>query len=91
MQIMRTLRYLFGVVIVVATFLASVVPSNQPSEPLPDHYIGHTEFRTDLPSGRVVSVYTMRAVVIKPDGTGRRVLAEELTREKGSWTQFVGW
>ena len=29
--------------------------------------------------------------MVKADGTGRRVLAEELTREKGSWTQFVGW
>ena len=33
----------------------------------------------------------MRAVVVKADGTGRRVLAEELTREKNSWTQFRGW
>jgi hypothetical protein len=33
----------------------------------------------------------MRSVIVKADGTGRRVLAEELTREKGSWTQFVGW
>src|SRR5262249_52086523 len=34
---------------------------------------------------------TMRAVVVKADGTGRRVLAEELTREAGWWTQFAGW
>jgi TolB protein len=33
----------------------------------------------------------MRSVIVKADGTGRRVLAEELTREKVSWTQFVGW
>ena len=52
---------------------------------------GYTEFRTDLPGGRYVNDWTMRAVVVKADGTGRRVLAEELTREKGSWTQFVGW
>jgi hypothetical protein len=33
----------------------------------------------------------MRAAVVKADGTGRRVLAEELTREKNYWTQFRGW
>jgi Tol biopolymer transport system component len=60
-------------------------------EALPDGLIGYTEFRTDLPGGRHVNVKTMRAVVVKADGTGRRVLAEELTREAGSWTQFTGW
>jgi Tol biopolymer transport system component len=57
----------------------------------PDALIGYTEFRTDLPGGRYVNVATRRAVVVKADGTGRRVLAEELTREAGSSTQFVGW
>jgi Tol biopolymer transport system component len=57
----------------------------------PDALIGYTEFRTDLPGARYVSEATFRAVVVKADGTGRRVLAEELTREAGSWTQFVGW
>jgi Tol biopolymer transport system component len=33
----------------------------------------------------------MRAVTVKTDATGRRVLAEELTRDKGYWTQFSGW
>src|SRR5262249_10267480 len=57
----------------------------------PAALIGYTEFRTDLPGGRYVNVATRRAVVVKADGTGRHVLAEELTREAGSWTQFVGW
>src|SRR5215470_9768480 len=57
----------------------------------PNLLIGYTEFRTDLPGGRYVNVASMRAVVVKADGTGRRVLAEDLTREAGSWTQFVGW
>jgi Tol biopolymer transport system component len=57
----------------------------------PDALIGYTELRTDLPGGRHANVKTMRAVVVKADGTGRRVLAEELTREAGYWTQFVGW
>jgi hypothetical protein len=58
---------------------------------LPDALIGYTEHRTDLPGGRHANVKTRRAVVVKADGTGRRVLAEELTREAGSSTQFVGW
>ena len=58
---------------------------------MPDLLIGYTEFRADLPGGRYVNVATRRAVVVKADGTGRRVLAEELTREAGFSTQFVGW
>jgi hypothetical protein len=50
----------------------------------PDALIGYTEFRTDLPGGRHANVKTRRAVVVKADGTGRRVLAEELTRVAGS-------
>src|SRR5207244_8822141 len=57
----------------------------------PAALIGYTEFRTDLPGGRHANVKTRRAVVVKADGTGRRVLAEELTREAGYCTQFVGW
>src|SRR5499427_1413549 len=57
----------------------------------PDLLIGYTEHRTDLPGGRHANVKTRRAVVVKADGTGRRVLAEELTREASAATQFVGW
>jgi TolB protein len=61
------------------------------AERLPELLIGYTEFRTDLPGGRYVSQATFRAHVVKTDRTGRRELAEELTREKGAWTQFAGW
>jgi Tol biopolymer transport system component len=57
----------------------------------PDRLIGYSELRTDLPGGRYVNQATMRAVVVKADGSGRRVLAGELTPEKGYWTQFYGW
>ena len=57
----------------------------------PDLLIGYTEFRTDLPGGRYVNSWTRRAVVVKADGTGRRALAEELTRDKGYSTHFYGW
>jgi TolB protein len=60
---------------------------NSPPQPL----IGYTEFRADLPGGRHVNVATMRAVVTAMDGTGRRVLAEDLVREPDAWTQFAGW
>lgn len=87
---MHFLRYL-SVALMAAALSSDTLRSNPPADPLPDLLIGYTEFRTDLPGGRYVSVATRRAVVIKPDGTGRRVLAKELTREKGSWTEFVGW
>jgi Tol biopolymer transport system component len=57
----------------------------------PDRLIGYTELRTNLPGGRHNNVTTMRAVVVRADGTGRRVLGEELTRQRHSWTQFAGW
>src|SRR5262249_15665283 len=62
-----------------------------PAESPPDLLIGYSGLRTDLPGGRWLNVWTMRAVVVKADGADRRVLADELTREKGYWTQFYGW
>jgi Tol biopolymer transport system component len=58
---------------------------------LPQALIGYSEFRTDLPGGRHANVATMRAVVSRADGTGRRMLVPELTREPDSWSQFGGW
>src|SRR6516225_10470357 len=69
---------------------AAMFAADQDDSP-PDLLIGYTEFRTDLPGGRYVNIWTRRAVVVKADGTGRRVLAEGLTREAGSSTQLVGW
>jgi Tol biopolymer transport system component len=59
--------------------------------PSSDLLIGYTELRTDLPGGRHANVTTMRAMVVRSDGTGRRALAEDLTRERYFWTQFAGW
>jgi len=53
--------------------------------------VGYTEFRTDLAGGRHANVATMRATVVRADGTGRRVLVEELTGERDRWSQFGGW
>jgi Tol biopolymer transport system component len=33
----------------------------------------------------------MRAALVKADGTGRRLLVDELANEADAWTQFAGW
>ncbi|HYH67738.1 MAG TPA: hypothetical protein VD866_23780 [Urbifossiella sp.] len=53
--------------------------------------VGYTELRTNLPGGRHANVRTMRAAVVRADGTGRRTLADDLTKETDTWTQFAGW
>ena len=61
---------------------------------MPSHsrgLIGYTEYRANLPGGRLANVATMRACVVRSDGTGRRVLGESLITRPNSWTQFVGW
>jgi Tol biopolymer transport system component len=54
-------------------------------------WIGYTELRTDRPGGRHANIATMRACMIRMDGSGRRLLAPSLTQEPDSWTQFSGW
>jgi TolB protein len=82
----------------VSALLAASVSAAAPTvrmrdrdEAPPRAFIGYTELRTNLPGGRQANVITMRAVIVKADGTGRRVLAEELTRDPNTWTQFSGW
>lgn len=53
--------------------------------------IGYSEFRTDLPGGRHANVRTMRAAVVRADGTGRTLVGEELAKAEDTWTQFAGW
>jgi TolB protein len=53
--------------------------------------IGYTELSTNVPGGRHANVVTMRAVVCRADGMDRRLVAEELTGEPNTWTQFAGW
>jgi TolB protein len=56
-----------------------------------ERLIGYTELRTNLPGGRHANLVTMRAMVVRVDGTGRREIAPDLIREPNSWTQFAGW
>ncbi len=53
--------------------------------------IGYTELRTDLPGGRHANIVTMRGVVCRVDGSGRRPVAAELADQPNAWTQFAGW
>ena len=59
--------------------------------PFDNPLVGYTEHRTDLPGGRAANVFTMRACVVKADGTGRREMAPQLVANANSWTQFAGW
>lgn len=59
--------------------------------PLADYEVGYTEFRTNLPGGRHANVTTMRAHLVRADGSDRRVIAESLAREPYTLTQFAGW
>lgn len=61
------------------------------AEPKPVQLIGYTEGRNDLPDGQFANWVTNRACTVKADGTGRRVLAEELAKKPHAWTQFAGW
>ena len=74
---------LFGVV------LGWAATASRADEPMP--LIGYTEGRNDLPEGQFANWVTHRACVVRADGTGRRVLAEDLVRTENSWTQFAGW
>lgn len=54
-------------------------------------WIGYTELKTNLPGGRHANVRTMRATVVRPDGSGQARIADELADETDAWTQFAGW
>jgi Tol biopolymer transport system component len=58
-------------------------------EPLP--LIGYTEFRTNLPGGRHANVRTMRAMMVRRDGSQRSEVIPRLVDDPDSWTQFAGW
>jgi Tol biopolymer transport system component len=55
------------------------------------YLVGYTEYRADQPGGMHPYLTSHRACLVRADGTGRRLLAEELLREPYTWTQFAGW
>jgi TolB protein len=75
--------------IVLLSALLGTVHATEPE--LADRLIGYTELQTNLPGGRHANVRTMRALVVKADGSGRHLVAEELANDSDAWTQFAGW
>ena len=53
--------------------------------------IGYTELQTNLAGGRHANIRTMRAMLIRRDGTDRQSIGQELANEADAWTQFAGW
>lgn len=70
-------------------FNARSVLAEEPA--LAERLIGYTEGRNDLPGGQFANWVTNRACVVRAEGSGRRVLAPELTKKENSWNQFAGW
>lgn len=71
--------------------LASLASAEANYEAKPLSLIGYTEGRNDQEGGQYLNWKTNRACVVRADGSGRRVLAEELVKRDQSWTQFAGW
>ena len=77
---------------ILSAVIGGVRRSARAAEPIGSRtLIGLTELQTNLPGGRHANVRTMRAVVVRLDGTERRLIAEELADEPNAWTQFAGW
>ena len=70
--------------------LLALFSSVNAAEP-PAAHIGYTEYQANVPGGRHANVKTMRACVVKTDGTERRMIAPDLSQQADSWTQFAGW
>lgn len=56
-----------------------------------DLLVGYTELSTNLSGGRHANVSTMRAMIMRADGTGRRLVAPGLAGQLDTWTQFASW
>jgi len=88
---LRTFRLLPAVLACCCAVAGGIVLPEIARGDAPSGLIGYTELSTNLPGGRHANEVTMRAVVARADGTERRLIAEELVREPGSWTQFAGF
>lgn len=86
-------RFRLILLVLVFHLSASVVAmGDAPAQtPLHRYLIGYREYRTNVPGGRHPNWATMRAYVVRGDGTGRRELAHDLVRNADTWTAFGGW
>lgn len=75
----------------ISLYCLLLVCADPPADELHHWWIGYSEGRNDLPDGQFANWTTKQASVVRADGTGRRVLAEELANQEHSWTQFAGW
>jgi Tol biopolymer transport system component len=71
--------------------LLIIVARCMAQEAAPAPLIGYTEFQTNLPGGRHANVRTMRAAVVRIDGSDHRLIAPDLADAADTWTQFAGW
>ncbi len=78
-------------IVVIACLLSVVVRADAVELTTARPRIGFTELQTNLLGGRHANVRTMRAVVVRSDGSGHHPIAEELANEPDAWTQFAGW
>ncbi len=88
-QVIRK-AFSFGSAVMLCVFIAFGQPPLSEMT-LTDRLIGYTELCTNLPGGRQANVGTMRAIVVKPDGSDRKVLDELLLQGSDTMTQFAGW
>lgn len=87
---MKLLNIVVGILLI-ATAISSICADEKKLSATPKQRIGYTELRTDLPGGRHVNVRTMRAHIIKADGSEKWEIGNELIAEPDAWTQFGGW
>lgn len=76
-----------GFMIVVFQVFITIAGAQSNNTPL----IGYTELKTNLDGGRHMNVRTMRASLVKSDGTFPGKIADQLVTDPDSWTQFAGW
>lgn len=81
----------YWMVVIVTVLIASGLNGSEAALKRPGNMIGYNELRTNLPGGRFANTSTMRAIVVRADGKGRRELAKELALKPNTWTQFSGW
>lgn len=84
----RLPRY-FGATLCVWLTTMTFCPADDSA--LPAGWIGYTELQTNLPGGRHANVRTMRAMIVRTDGSMSQRIAEELVDDPDAWTQFAGW
>lgn len=56
-----------------------------------NYVIGYTDMQCDDPRGQFYNWRTMRAMIVRADGSGRREIGASLITRTNSWTQFAGW